>query len=149
MQALSFEVHVWKNLTEIKLKRVLKDWSEYDHSDSDAFVICVLTHGTRRTIQCTDGAMDKDELSDYFTGENCVELLQKPKLFFLQTCADHRKEKSACSNDRTDRDTRIKVPTHQDMLTYHSTIPGSYSWEEDASKGSTFFVLEVVMIAIT
>jgi hypothetical protein len=51
----------------------------------DCLVVFVLTHGGEREIICAkDGMYCVKELVEPFTGSNCIQLANKPKLFFIQ-----------------------------------------------------------------
>ena len=53
--------------------------------DYDCLVVFVLTHGGEGEIICAkDRPYYVKELVEPFTGENCTQLANKPKLFFIQ-----------------------------------------------------------------
>ncbi|XP_003737022.1 caspase-3 [Galendromus occidentalis] len=138
-QALSFEVHMQKNLTEKQLSRELKHWSQYDHADCDAFVFCLLSHGERDLIYHTSGKISTDQIFEPFTGENCRSLLGKPKLFFIQACRGDNLDKGALARDQPDsvNGDVYRLPSHADFLIAYSTVAGFYSWRNTIN-GSWF-----------
>ena len=53
--------------------------------DYDCLVVFVLTHGGEcETIYAKDETYYVKELVEPFTGRNCIQLANKPKLFFIQ-----------------------------------------------------------------
>ena len=53
--------------------------------DYDCLVVFVLTHGDEcEKIFAKDGPYYVKELVEPFTGRNCMQLANKPKLFFIQ-----------------------------------------------------------------
>lgn len=70
----------WQKLLE-KLKRE----GEEDHND--AFILVILSYGGVGTVMCTDGReVPLRDIINVFTTENCPNLKNKPKLFFIQAC---------------------------------------------------------------
>ena len=59
--------------------------SKMDHKDYACFCCFVLTHGNDRCLKTVDGlGMTIKDLTDYFKGDSCPDLVGKPKLFFIQ-----------------------------------------------------------------
>lgn len=58
--------------------------SQANHSDSDCLIIAVLSHGDRGKIYAKDNAYPVDTLWNQFTGDKCITLAGKPKIFFIQ-----------------------------------------------------------------
>ncbi|KAI1899137.1 hypothetical protein AGOR_G00058440 [Albula goreensis] len=84
---LHFEVEVRSELGEPELKRAVEEFGMKDHSERDAFVCCVLSHGEKGSIYATDGvSVPIRTLTLPFTSSRCHSLAQKPKLFFIQAC---------------------------------------------------------------
>jgi hypothetical protein len=51
----------------------------------DCLVVFVLTHGSEsERIYAKDREYFVKELVEPFTGKNCIQLVNKPKLFFIQ-----------------------------------------------------------------
>jgi len=51
----------------------------------DCLVVFVLTHGGEcEVIRAKDRMYNVKELVEPFTGKNCIQLANKPKLFFIQ-----------------------------------------------------------------
>ena len=78
-----------RGLMSLDIISALRFLSLEDHSYFDCLVVCILSHGTERTIVGPDGiAVDIKQLTDIFSSENCPMLEHKPKLFFLQMLED-------------------------------------------------------------
>jgi len=57
------------------------------HQSADAFVLVLLTHGSRGSIFGIDGEkVTIDYITTLFDGNHCPQLQNKPKLFFIQAC---------------------------------------------------------------
>ncbi|KAL4608927.1 caspase-8-like [Arapaima gigas] len=85
--SLHFEVHLKKDLTAKKMQKVVKEFSQKDHSQRDAFVCCILSHGEKGSVHGTDGQLVPiRQVTLPFTCSQCPTLAQKPKLFFIQAC---------------------------------------------------------------
>ncbi|XP_022672673.1 caspase-1-like isoform X5 [Varroa destructor] len=138
-EGLSFEVHRHDNLKEKELHKVLKYWQDYDHSDCDAFVFCLLSHGERDLVYHTEGKMPTDHLFAPFAGDQCATLVGKPKLFFIQACRGDWLDKGALATDQTDSTGGdvYRLPAHADFLICYSTVAGYYSWR-NTCHGSWF-----------
>jgi len=84
---LKFSVEVHKDLTRDTLERLLLTTSEIDHSDFDAFVCCLLTHGRVGVLYTSDAMPIRIlDIVEYFNDDHCVSLQGKPKMFFIQAC---------------------------------------------------------------
>lgn len=86
---LDFQVLHYRNLTSTGMlecfKKIAKKPELHQH---DTFVSIILTHGDDgRVVYGTDGSRLKiDKFLPCFTNENCPQLKNKPKLFFIQAC---------------------------------------------------------------
>lgn len=88
-EALKFEVCIHQNLTAVEMKTELTKCSKEDHSKSDAFVCCLLSHGSKGRIFGMEGMEDSIsvvELMKPFYDDKCPGLRGKPKLFFIGAC---------------------------------------------------------------
>jgi len=57
------------------------------HRYANAFVLVLLTHGSKGSIFGTDGKKVLIEsITTLFDGNHCPHLQNKPKLFFIQAC---------------------------------------------------------------
>lgn len=91
-EALKFEVHIHTDLSAVEMKTELAKYNEMDHSKSDAFVCCLLSHGNKGCIFGNDGdSISIVELMELFYDDKCPGLSGKPKLFFIGACQSRGK----------------------------------------------------------
>ena len=55
---------------------------------SDAFILYIMSHGTHGRVYGIDGESIsiEEDIAAKFDGKHCPDLLNKPKLFFIQAC---------------------------------------------------------------
>jgi len=139
-RSMSFEVVVLKDLSAKEIRYQLDFYSKLDHSDNDCFVCCILTHGEHGQLWGTDAKFPIEMLFNFFLGDNCLSLVGKPKMFFVQACQGERLDHGVpvIGADSLDSAaTYFKIPTHADFLIAYSTLPGFYSWR-NTQDGSWF-----------
>jgi len=86
-EELKFEVQVHTDLTMETLERLLLTESSRDHSNFDAFVCCLLTHGKLGVLYTSDAKPVRIlDIAEYFDDVHCQSLRGKPKMFFVQAC---------------------------------------------------------------
>ncbi|XP_036425755.1 caspase-8 [Colossoma macropomum] len=73
------------DLSSSAMRDIIKEFAEMDHSQMDAFVCCILSHGEKGTVLGTDGkpVLIRDLTMPF---ASCQSLWKKPKLFFIQAC---------------------------------------------------------------
>ena len=146
---LCFTVSVLNDLTRDQMPKVAVDFAAKDHTQFDAFVFVVMSHGGERDIiYGVDGRKTSvEDLMSEFKASNCPTLRNKPKLFFIQTCRGTRDESSSASTGNSDScmdafspDStlpRSVCPQEADFLLAFSTAPGYVAWRNQQS-GSWF-----------
>ncbi|XP_070545032.1 caspase-7-like [Ptychodera flava] len=126
----------------------LQKLSSKDHSDSDCVAVAILSHGDDGIIYGTDGTTRVEELTEYFSGENCKTLVGKPKLFFLQACRGTEFDDGVLlksSSDQTDAaPVPQRLPVQIDFLICYSTVPGYYSWRNP--KNGSWFIQAICKV---
>ncbi|VVC43316.1 Hypothetical protein CINCED_3A009040 [Cinara cedri] len=140
LRNLGFDVTPYVDLTLNEMNKKLNYWSEeVDYSDYDCLLMAVLSHGEQGIIYAKDGPYKpEDQLWGRFTGDKCLSLANKPKLFFIQACQGDRLDKGITMRTQVDGGgSSFKIPIHADFLIAYSTIPGYYSWR-NTQKGSWF-----------
>lgn len=97
-----------------------------DYTNYDCLVIAVLSHGEQGIIYAKDGAYKpEDQLWGRFTGDKCLTLASKPKLFFIQACQGDRLDGGVHMRTQVDGgSSSFKIPIYADFLIAYSTIPG-------------------------
>lgn len=80
------------------MKECIKKEGKRDHSQYDAFFLCVMTHGAGNVVYGTDGEkvyIEKDIVQPFYQGR-CTTLDRKPKVFLIQACRIAEKSKLRC-----------------------------------------------------
>lgn len=145
---LGFDVHIFKDKTASQIRLTLKSVAEYDHSQNDCFICCVLTHGEYGSLHSYDDRYPIDNIFVNFLGHRCPSLVGKPKLFFIQACQGTRLDNGVPVMSQDSYDgvaTYFKIPTYADFLIAQSTIPGFFSFR-NTDKGSWFISALVEVI---
>ena len=85
---LGYNVKVARNLKRTKMEGMIEEAGErYKGKKYDSFICCVLSHGEDGLVSDHKGnEVQVDTLYDYLKGDNCKELIGKPKMFFFQSC---------------------------------------------------------------
>lgn len=132
---LGFNVRVMRGLMSLDIISALRFLSLEDHSYFDCVVVCILSHGTEKTVVGPDGiSVDIKQLTDIFSSENCPMLAHKPKLFFLQMLeVEGTNKKSQNSSPRSPLSDiavatppqDILVPDDEDFLLTFALVPKS------------------------
>lgn len=143
----------WSDLPKQQLLDKLKAVAAQDHTDNTCFMCAVLTHGDEQGLWAHDAQFKLNEITDLFNARNCTSLLNKPKIFIIQTCrGDGQTEGQLVRvelDDETVSDTLpiigdaamevtpppaprpvniLTIPTDMDFLILHSTMEGKTAW---------------------
>ncbi|CAI9543546.1 unnamed protein product [Staurois parvus] len=132
-----FQVKIENNPTAAKISELLKGVAEDDHSQRGCFVCVVLGHGKDGGFYCYDDFMDEEYLFNLFKGENCKQLVGKPKLFFIQACRGDTSDYGVTPYASIATTSSCKIPVEADFLCHYSTCQGYVSWR-NLSYGSWF-----------
>ncbi|XP_068691408.1 caspase-6-like [Montipora foliosa] len=146
---LRFDVRLVNDLANDKMQRVCEEFAAKDHSEYDAFVCIIMSHGDRDRIQGVNGKSTalEDLMSD-FKAASCPSLEGKPKVFIIQACRGTMKDEmilsSSGSGDSpmagfgTDSTIcRSTCPQESDFLLAFCTAPG-YVAQRERECGSLF-----------
>ena len=148
-EELGFVVDLRKNQTRSEMSKVAQDVAREDHSNFDALVFVVMSHGGDRDVLCgvDDRTLTTQEVMMEFTPYKCATLRNKPKLFFIQSCRGRTMELISPGNRNSDSCVppvhcdsslaRGACPQGADYLLAHSSAPGYFSYRYKES-GSTF-----------
>ncbi|ELT98035.1 hypothetical protein CAPTEDRAFT_89522 [Capitella teleta] len=84
---LHFETILKENVTAKGMKKLLVDEARMQFN-SEAFVLFIMSHGAQGRVYGNDGKyLDiEEDIVPVFDGKNCPELINKPKIFFIQAC---------------------------------------------------------------
>ena len=87
--SFGFEVRTHEDLTLEEIDKVIFNLVFMtDHKDTDCLVISVVTKGTEHTLFAKDEQYLPQTLWRSFCGNNCLALVGKPKLFFIEVKND-------------------------------------------------------------
>ncbi|GLV45905.1 Death related ICE-like caspase [Carabus blaptoides fortunei] len=145
LSTLKFEVEVHKDLEYFDIIQLGRRLSKEDFTDCDCIAFFILTHGNKRKeISARDVYYDSEKLWENFTGDNCVTLAGKPKLFFINACRGKKKDagirffgRGRTEADYSGKPNSYKIPKHADFLMAYSTVDGHLSYR-DRSNGTWF-----------
>ena len=153
---LDFVVKIYENCSRnniIKLMELARQ-ANLMHSKLTCFVVIILTHGDHGILYGTDGktvSIDK-EIIEPFRGNNCPNLLDKPKLFIFQACQggkedggvmkDHEQSKMEDNVETGESTDQLKIPTEADILAAYAVPPGYAAWRHE--KDGSWFIQSLV-----
>ncbi|XP_052092691.1 caspase-7-like isoform X2 [Mytilus californianus] len=97
---LGFDVKPYRNLTATQIRKTMEKEMSKIHEKSDCFACVIASHGEEMELETennihinehvivgTDGQVVKTrDIVEMFNADNCVELKDKPKFFFIQAC---------------------------------------------------------------
>ena len=135
------------------MRRVAVDFAKKDHSQFDAFVFIVMSHGgDKDVIYGVSGRHTRvEDLMSEFKAANCQTLRNKPKLFIIQTCRGSSNESlspASCDSDTAagfspdSTLARSVCPQEADFLLSFATAPGYKAWRHPES-GSPYIRVSV------
>ncbi|KAL9979877.1 hypothetical protein ACROYT_G017601 [Oculina patagonica] len=131
---LKFEVKVYNDRTKAEIRTITKEMATMNHSNYNAFIFSILTHGEEGVIYGTDGTISIRDLTAEFKYSN--SLAGKPKIFLFQACQGHEYMDGMDVTDAP-QDNKVSVPAEADFIYAYSTVPGYYSWRNSVN-GSWF-----------
>ncbi len=84
LKYLGYIVEVHQDCSAAEIYQIMSKLSERDHSRYDSFICCMLSHGLEGQIYGSDGIkLDLNAVTTLFEGPTLIE---KPKIFIIQTC---------------------------------------------------------------
>ena len=83
-KSLKFDVKVYNDIRKHEIRRITKEMATLNHSDYDAFIFSILTHGEEGLLYGTDDTISTRDLTSVF--KDATTLAGKPKMFFFQAC---------------------------------------------------------------
>lgn len=138
---LGFRVEIKKDQKASVIKQLMIDYSK-DGGHADCFVCCVLSHGNETGVQGYDEKIcPLNDITSPFDGDNCKQLLGKPKVFFIQACRGHVMQSKVLVADgsvssRIPESGNVSyIAKDSDFLIAKSTVQG-YVSIRDPSSGS-------------
>ena len=95
-EQLGFELKIYHNLSANDITEKLEKLSKHQKlSEDDALVVIILSHGTVDdvVIGSDDEPVSIQSLLNYFNVKNCRQLIDKPKIFFINACRGGNKHR--------------------------------------------------------
>jgi hypothetical protein len=148
LEYLEFDFNLLQNLNAEEIKTSVQSLTKYvDHSKSDCFLCVVMSHGSQDKIIARDNQeVSFEEIMEPI--KSCPTLINKPKLFFFQSCRGTREMYSSemINNSRLISDPTTPfyetwtnmIETESDLLVYYSTLSNYASWGNEVSEGTIF-----------
>ena len=148
-QNLDFAVQIYENCSRNEIIKLMElAWqAHHKHSELTCFVVIILTHGDHGILY----GIDK-EIIEPFRGNNCPNLLDKPKLFIFQACQggkedggvtkDHEQSKMEENVETGESTDQLKIPTEADILAAYAVPPGYAAWRHE--KDGSWFIQSIV-----
>lgn len=140
---LGFQHDIHTRIEETdKMIKLLTKTSEI-MKDVDCFICVILAKGGEGYVEefSTEGKhITIEELCDPFKGNNCAELLLKPKMFIIMSWGREPNSSRAVDGDFGNADelpTR-RIPTESDILVYTCHMSGKGGEGYDVNSGSWF-----------
>ncbi|KAG5313144.1 CASP1 protein, partial [Acromyrmex insinuator] len=141
LDKLGFDVQIYTDPTSKTISTVLQSTAAEDHTDADCLIVVAMSHGESGLLHSADSIYPVDALWIPFTGDQCLSLAGKPKLFFIQACRGTQLDNGVTVFNETDSiksDTvKYSIPAYADILVAYSTYDGFFSWRNPDS-GSWF-----------
>ncbi|XP_072350527.1 caspase-2-like, partial [Scyliorhinus torazame] len=124
-----------------------------DHRSVDSCVVAVLSHGVEGAVYGSDGELLQiQDIFRLFDNDNCPQLQNKPKMFFIQACRGDQTDSGVDLQDGKERsnspgceqsdagreDTlRVKLPTRSDSICGYACLKGTTALR-NTRKGSWY-----------
>ena len=155
-EELGFVVKIKKDLTWEEMHKVSKDAAAINHSNFDAFVFIIMSHGDECDVVygVDDRPVRIEDIMREFKPIKCATLRGKPKLFFIQSCRGSSSEFLSPASGNCHRDSRVPRPTcdstlarslnpqETDFLLSFAAAPGYFAYRH-SENGSVFIQVSV------
>ena len=131
LQYLNYEVRVLKNLSASDITRELMHISLKSHEGCDSFVCCILSHGYLDGVYGADSErVTISDIANIFKGSYCRDLVDKPKMFFIQACRGQITDPGVEKDGNGDFDDSLhhSLPSEADYVFGYATPPGKVSF---------------------
>ncbi len=102
-----FEVEIVHNLTTAQMKEKIESFAASDcHNNVHSAVVAILSHGVTGAVCGTDSILidptsflPLKDMEAMFTGDRCVALARKPKMFIIQACRGPKEDEGVWVSD--------------------------------------------------
>ena len=136
LEKIEFDVELHENKTAQQMQAILWNFSRRDHSENDAFLCVLMSHGNENVIQGADGVLIgiTDLLSPL---TKCESLKGKPKIFFINATQGP----VAFNRFSTIVTTENAAPCDKsDFFIHYSTVTGYVSFRNKRIRSGTWFI---------
>lgn len=158
---LSFEVYIKNDLKYNEMLEAAEEFASLDHSDYDAFVMIVMSHGgdgdTILGVRGKHKITVKDLMAE-FKINRCPTLAGKPKIFIVQACRGSLDEREAPFSDSNGYQAdamacdstlaQSVTPPEADFLLAFATTPGYVSFRVEKS-GSVYIKVSIKVFILS
>ena len=152
---LRYRVLVKENIDADGMLATMTQMCEHDHSNYDSFVCFITTHGKNDIIYGAD--CEPLSVGD-FTGlmRSCVTLVNKPKLFFIQTCRTVEEDSGLKRQLSADEEVGVQpdsdsghsisstIPRNVDFFFGYATPPGKAAYR--SRRHGSWYVSELCKV---
>ncbi|XP_065646845.1 caspase-8 isoform X2 [Hydra vulgaris] len=116
---LNFEVVLHEDVDAKNMLNIIRS----QEKAIDCFVCCILSHGYKDGVYCSDGEkVSFEEMKICINGKLCDLLIEKPKLFFIQACQDYEKIDKHLDDDFHDK---VRISEQEENDIYGASIQKS------------------------
>ena len=149
LKVLNYEVRTLRNLPASDITRKLMHISLESHKNYDSFVCCILSHGYRDGVYGADGdRVTISDIANIFKGSYCRDLVDKPKLFFIQACRGPDSDSGVVKEEDTfidgDDSLHHSLPNGADFLFGYATPPGKVSFR--STKHGSWYISSLCQV---
>ena len=145
LRFLGYRIKIFRNLTKQETHKLFTDIDK-DLSESnikaknevanDSFICCILSHGDKGQIICSDSESIKIETIERLTA-NSKMLENKPKIFFIQAC----RGKNYGSINQIQADGEVWTSKRAHFYLCYATVDGDKAYRNDIT--GSWFITEV------
>ena len=133
LKTIGYQVIYKRNLTGEEMRQKLVEMRDKHNirSSDDSFVCCILSHGGKDGVYGVDKkCVSIQDLSTTLEPDVCRDLVDKPKIFFVQAC---RGTSTSTAVYDTDEDPQPihSVPRRADFFVSYATDPGNIALQHD------------------
>ncbi|XP_052076503.1 caspase-3-like [Mytilus californianus] len=141
---LKYDIDCRVDMTTEELRTCLEDvrhnYLSRNSSKYHCFICVIMSHGSKKGIETTDGFIEIDEIVDYFKNDKMKKFVGKPKMFIFQACRGEdikQIQNNQASHRMVQHDSGsrlVKLPKEADILKIYATTPGNLCYRTTGSK---------------
>ncbi|XP_014374156.1 caspase-2 isoform X2 [Alligator sinensis] len=141
-ECLGYKVTVHHDQSAQEMQETLQKFSQKPtHQEVDSCIVALLSHGVEGGVYGIDGKLlQLQEVFRLFDNANCLNLQNKPKMFFIQACRGDETDRGVDQRDGKERsdspgyeesdankeeNPRLRLPTCSDMICGYACLKGT------------------------